>query len=114
MEVHIGAIMEAMQEQKSEEFPIPPKLKEVTTIHWSGENVENDFVHYFANDSSSIASEEVGEEETRDKVKEPNPYIPPITFPCRLRKSKWNTSTSEKYFQDLIAYRHKFEAMEFG
>jgi hypothetical protein len=139
IEVHIGTIMEAMQRQESEKFPFPPKLEEVTTIPWSGENVEHDFSHYFANDSSSTSGEEVGKEEMRDKVKETKPYIPPTTFPCRLRKSKWyrlfseltkslfqvniylplfyvirNTPAVDKYFQDLIAYGRKFEALEFG
>ena len=139
IEVHIGTIMEAMQSQESEEFPIPPKLEEVSTIPWSGDNIEHDFIHNFANDSSSISGEEVGREEMRDKVKEPKPYIPPTTFPCRLQKSKWyrlfseltkslfqvniylplfyvirNTLLGDKYFQDLIAYRRKFEALEFG
>ncbi|KAK4855311.1 hypothetical protein QYF36_005919 [Acer negundo] len=112
--VHIGTIMEAMQGQESEEFPIPPKLEEANTIPWSAKNVEHDFIHYFVNDSSSIAGEEVGKEEIIDKVKEPKPYVTPITFPCCLRKNKWNTTVGDKYFQDLIAYKRKFEALEFG
>ncbi|KAK1584704.1 hypothetical protein Q3G72_035431 [Acer saccharum] len=55
IKVHIGTIMEAMQSQESEEFPIPPNLEEVTTIPWSGENVKHDFIHHFANYSSSIS-----------------------------------------------------------
>ncbi|KAK4840504.1 hypothetical protein QYF36_010518 [Acer negundo] len=106
--------MEAMQGKDSHEFLSPPMLEDATTIPWNVENVEHNYVHNFANNSSSISGEEVGEEETNDKVKEPKPYIPPTTFLCRLRKSKWNTPTGNKYFQDLISYRCKFEALEFS
>ena len=71
--------------------------------------------------------------------KELKPYVPPITFSSRLHKSKWNKWFSElisshfianiylpllivcrnmpvreKFFQDLITYRRKFETLEFG
>ncbi|KAK4848308.1 hypothetical protein QYF36_011513 [Acer negundo] len=75
MEVHIGAILEVMQEQKqeSQEFPSPPMQEETTTIPWNGENVEHNYVHNFANKSSSVTGEEVGEKETNDEVKESRP-----------------------------------------
>jgi hypothetical protein len=139
IEVHIGAIMEAMQGQESQEFPSPPMLEEATTIPWNGENVEHNYFHNFAKESSSFEGEEVGEEEMNDEMKESKPYVPPTIFPCRLHKSIWyrlfpklikplfqvniylpllyvirNTPAGDKYFQDLIAYRRIFETLEFG
>ncbi|KAK4843581.1 hypothetical protein QYF36_010184 [Acer negundo] len=71
--------------------------------------------------------------------KELKPYVPPITFLSRLHKSNWNKwffelisshfivniylsllivcrnmPVREKFFQDLIAYRRKFETLEYG
>ena len=89
IEVLLGAIMEATQAQESQEFLNPPMLEEATTIHWKGENVEHSYFHNCAKESSSFEGEEVGEEETNDEMKEPKPYVPPTTFPCRLHKSIW-------------------------
>ena len=55
IEVHLGAIMKAMQRKESQEFPSPPMLEEAYTISWNGENVEHNYVHNFANESSSIS-----------------------------------------------------------
>ena len=139
IEVHLGAIMEAMQGKQSQEFPSPPKLEEATNIPWNGENVENNYFHNFANESSSFIGEEVAKEETNDEMKEPKPYVPPTTFPCCLHNSIWyrlfpklikplfqvhfylpllvvirNTPMRTKYFQDLISRRCIFDALEFG
>ncbi|KAK4858296.1 hypothetical protein QYF36_014055 [Acer negundo] len=58
--------------------------------------------------------EEVGKEEIDDEMKEPKPYVPPTTFPSRLLKHIWNKLAGDKHFQDLIAYKRKVEALEFG
>ena len=139
IEVHIGAIMEAMQAQESQEFPNPPMLEEATTIHWKGENVEHNYFHNCAMESSSVEGEEVGEEEMNEEMKESEPHVPHTISQSRLLKSIWyrlfpklikpffqvniylpllyvirNTPAGIKYFQDLIAYRRIFETLEFG
>ncbi|KAK4833145.1 hypothetical protein QYF36_025800 [Acer negundo] len=105
-----------MQEQESQEFPSSPMLEGTTTIPWNGENVEYNYVHNFANESSSVTGEEVGKEETNDEMKESKSIVPPTTFPIRLHKSKWskNTPVGDKYFQDLITYIRIFETLELG
>ena len=119
---------------------------EAATMPSYGKIVER---YEFSDDFSSFVDEE---EETEEKVKEAEdvsfkapllykelkPYVPPITFPSRLHKSKWNKWFSElislnfivniylpllivcrnmpmreKFFQDLITYRCKFETLEF-
>ncbi|KAK1563576.1 hypothetical protein Q3G72_029437 [Acer saccharum] len=74
IEVHLGAIMEAMQGKESQEFPSPPMLEEASTIPYNGENVVHNYLHNFANESSSVIGEEAGEEETNDEMKESKPY----------------------------------------
>jgi hypothetical protein len=131
--------------------------EDVATIPLYGEIVDNIVSHEFSDDFSSVADEdeetEVEKEETKEKAKEAEdvpfeepllykelkPYVPPITFPSRLHKSKWNKWFSElisphfivniylpllivcrnmpareNFFQDLITYRRKFETLEFG
>ena len=126
---------------------IQQQWDEAATMPSYGKIVER---YEFSDDFSSVADEE---EETEEKVKEVEdvpfeepllykelkPYVPPITFPSRLHKSKWNKWFSElispnfivniylpllivcrnmpmrkKFFQDLITYRRKFETLEFG
>ena len=131
--------------------------EDVATIPLYGEIVDNIVSHELSDDFSSVADEdeetEVEKEETKEKAKEAEdvpfeepliykelkPYVPPITFPSRLHKSKWNKWFSELisshlivniylpllivcrnmparefFFQDLITYRLKFETLEFG
>ena len=78
-----------MQVQESQEFPSPLMLEETTTIPWNGENIEHNYFHNFANKSSSISSEEVGEEETNNEMKESKPYVPPTISQSHLLKSIW-------------------------
>ncbi|KAK1560352.1 hypothetical protein Q3G72_025615 [Acer saccharum] len=89
IEVHLGAIMEAMQGKGRQEFPSPLMLEEATTILRNGENVKHNYFHNFANESSSISGEEVREEETNDEMKESKPYVPPTISQSRLFKSIW-------------------------
>ena len=128
---------------------VEPEQEDVATIPSYGKIVER---YEFSDDFSSVADEDE-EEETEENVKEAEdvpfeaplfykelkPYVPPITFPSRLHKSKWNKWFSElislnfivniylpllivcrnmpmreKFFQDLITYRRKFETLEFG
>ncbi|KAK1553978.1 hypothetical protein Q3G72_006059 [Acer saccharum] len=87
VEVHFGAIMDAMQGEESQEFSSPPMLEEATTIPWNGEKVEHNYFHNFANESSSISGEEVGEEETNDEMEESKSYVPPTISQSHLLKS---------------------------
>ena len=139
MEVHLGAIMEAMQGNESQKFPSPPMLEEATNIPWDGENVEQNYFHNCAMESSSVEGEEVGEEEMNEEMKESKPHVPPTISQSCLLKSIWyrlfpklikplfqvniylpllyvirNMPASDKYFQDLIAYRRIFKTLEFG
>ncbi|KAK3232522.1 hypothetical protein Dsin_004403 [Dipteronia sinensis] len=97
--------------QKNEEFPILPKLEEATTILWSGENVEHNYDHDFANDSSNVAGEEIQKEGIEEQPKEAEnvffeepliyketmPYVPHVACTSRLHKSNWY-----KLFSELI------------
>ncbi|KAK4836268.1 hypothetical protein QYF36_020701 [Acer negundo] len=114
IEVHLGAIMEVMQGKERQKFLSPPMLEEATTIPWNGENVEHNYFHNFANESSTFIGEKVGEEETNVEMKESKPYVPPIISQSRLLKSIWNTPVDDKYFQDLIVYKRIFKTLEFS
>ena len=148
--------------QPSQPFqPLEEALKNFTqTIHQITQELQQsnkELSNELSDDFSSVADEdeetEVEKEETKEKAKEAEvvpfeepliykelkPYVPPITFPSRLHKSKWNKWFSElisshlivniylpllivcrnmpareNFFQDLITYRRKFETLEFG
>ena len=137
--------------------PLEEALNKFTqTIHQTTQELQQsnkELSNELSNDLSSVADKEEQKEEMAEKAKEAEdvpfeepllykelkPYVPPITFPSRLHKSKWNKWFSELisshfivniylpvlivcrnmparefFFQDLITYRRKFETLEFG
>ncbi|KAK4846213.1 hypothetical protein QYF36_014407 [Acer negundo] len=125
------------KEPKPYVYPITllsqPKQEDVVTFPLKGEEVEKEEMEEQGKEAEDVPFEE------SLIYKELKPYVPPITFPSRLHKSNWNKWFSElisphfivniylpllivcrnmpireKFFQDLIAYRRKFETLEFG
>ncbi|KAK4844502.1 hypothetical protein QYF36_020938 [Acer negundo] len=110
-----------------------PEQEDVVTFPLNGEEVEKEETEEKAKEAKNVPFEEPL------LYKELKPYVPPITFPSRPHKNNWNKWFSElisshfivniylpllivcrnipvreKFFQDLIAYRRKFETLEFG
>ncbi|KAK4846381.1 hypothetical protein QYF36_016567 [Acer negundo] len=114
-------------------LPSQPEQEDVVTFPLKGEEVEKEETEEKVKEVEDVPFEALL------LYKELKPYVPPITFPSRLHKSNWNKWFSElisshfivniylpllivcrnmpvreKFFQDLIAYRRKFETLEFG
>ena len=114
-------------------FSSHPKKEDVATFPLKGEEVEKEEMEEKSKEAEDVPFE------APLLYKELKPYVPPIIFLSRLHKSKWNKwfselisphfivniylpllivgrnmSARETFFKDLIAYRRKFETLEFG
>ncbi|XP_048227309.1 uncharacterized protein LOC125368583 [Ricinus communis] len=105
LEIQIGQIAEAVQENKKEKLPSQPEQAKAIIILKNGELFDNNVENLIEKDSSYKKKEEepnLGQKEKDNEAfsgpefhKAAEPYKPPIMFPNRLKESKQDKQFSE-------------------